>query len=312
MAEDKNKILNTLQGLGYYFSNIETSIETLDDNKVNIINEIDNGDKAKLKKISFIGNKIYKNSKLKNIIISEEYKFWKFISGRKYLNEEIIALDKRLLKNFYLNKGFYDVKINSSFAKLIKNDEFELIFNIDSNQKYFFGNLNLNLPDDYERENFSNIDKLFNKISGEPYSLNSVRDILEEIDLIILSDQFESINAVVKESFDFDKINLEFTIKESNKFIVEKINIFRDNITRENVIRNNIILAEGDIYNDILTKKSENNIKSLNIFKSVKANVKDGSEENSKIIEIEVEKKQLVKLWQVLSWYWRWNNFIWG
>ena len=58
-------------------------------------------------------------------------------SGRKYLKEDIISLDKRLLRNFYLNKGFYDVKINSSFAKLIENDEFELIFNINANKKFF-------------------------------------------------------------------------------------------------------------------------------------------------------------------------------
>ena len=291
LAEDKNKILSKLQSLGYYFSIIETSIETLDDNKVNISYDIDIGKKAKLKKISFIGNKIYKSSKLKNIIVSEEYKFWKFISGRKYLKEDIISLDKRLLKNFYLNKGFYDVKINSSFAKLIKNDEFELIFNIDANKKFFFGKLNLNLPNDYDRSNFSSIEKLFNKIEGEPYSLNSVRDILDEIDLIVLSDQFESINAVVNESFEADKINLEFTINETDKFIVEKINIYGNNITRENVIRNNLFLAEGDIYNEILTKKSENTIKSLNIFRTVKANVKDGNEQNTKVIEIEVEEK---------------------
>ena len=291
LLEDKNKIISKLQSLGYYFSNIETSIETLDDNKVNISYDIDIGKKAKLKKITFIGNKLYKSSKLKNIIVSEEYKFWKFISGRKYLKEDIISLDKRLLKNFYLNQGFYDVKINSSFAKLIKNDEFELIFNIDVNKKYFFGKLNLNLPNDYDISNFSNIEKLFNNIEGEPYSLNSVRDILDEIDTIVLSNQFESVNAIVNESFESDKINLEFTINESDKFIVEKINIFGNNITRENVIRNNLLLAEGDIYNEILTKKSENNIKSLNIFKNVKAKVKDGSEEKSKIIEIEVEEK---------------------
>ncbi len=291
LLEDKNKIISKLQSLGYFFSNIETSIETLDDNKVNISYDINIGKKAKLKKITFIGNKLYKSSKLKNIIVSEEYKFWKFISGRKYLKEDIISLDKRLLKNFYLNQGFYDVKINSSFAKLIKNDEFELIFNIDVDKKYFFGKLNLNLPNDYDISNFSNIEKLFNKIEGEPYSLNSVRDILDEIDTIVLSNQFESVNAIVNESFESDKINLEFTINESDKFIVEKINIFGNNITRENVIRNSLLLAEGDIYNEILTKKSENNIKSLNIFKNVKAKVKDGSEEKSKIIEIEVEEK---------------------
>ena len=72
------------------------------------------------------------------MIVSEEYKFWKIISGKKYLNEQIINLDKRLLKNFYLNEGFYNVEINTSFAKLINNDEeFELIFNINAKEKVF-------------------------------------------------------------------------------------------------------------------------------------------------------------------------------
>ena len=71
--------------------------------------------------------------------MSEEYKFWKFISGRKYLKEDIISLDKRLLKNFYLNRVSTMLKL-ILVAKLIKNDEFELIFNIDANKKFFFEN----------------------------------------------------------------------------------------------------------------------------------------------------------------------------
>ena len=60
-----------------------------------------------------------------------------------------------MLKNFYLNKGYFDVEINSSFAKLIESNEFELIFNIEANEKFFFDNLTLDLPTDFE-ENFSN------------------------------------------------------------------------------------------------------------------------------------------------------------
>ena len=67
---------------------------------------------------------------LKNIIISEEYKFWKFLSGKKYLNENLINYDKRLLNNFYKNKGFFNVVIESSFANYLGNDEFEIIYNI--------------------------------------------------------------------------------------------------------------------------------------------------------------------------------------
>ena len=71
---------------------------------------------SKDKKITFIGNKIFKDSKLKRIITSSEYKYWKFLSGRKFLNENLVNFDKRLLTNFYKNNGYYNVEINSSFA----------------------------------------------------------------------------------------------------------------------------------------------------------------------------------------------------
>ena len=291
LNDDVNQIKFTLKNLGYYFSKIDTFVEELEDNKVNINYKINIGEKAKIKKISFIGNKIFKDGRLQNVIISEEYKFWKIISGKKYLNESLIEFDKKLLKNFYLNKGFYDVQINSSFAKLTGENEFELIYNIDANQKKFFNELKLNLPDDYNVSNFAKIDNLFKKLKGEPYSLNAVDQVLDEIELIVLSEQFESTKATVSEEILSDKINLIFNIDEAKRFTVERINIFGNNVTRENVIRNNLSIDEGDYYNEILTKKSENNIKSLNIFRKVETKVVDGNDENSKIIEIQVEEK---------------------
>ena len=84
LAEDNKVILNTLRDLGYYFSKIETFAEEKKDNKIDIRYEISLGEKAKIKKISFVGNKIFKDRKLINIIISEEYKFWKIISGKNF------------------------------------------------------------------------------------------------------------------------------------------------------------------------------------------------------------------------------------
>ena len=291
LREDLKSIKSTLKDIGYYFSNVEVYLEELDDNKININYQIEIGDKAKIKKISFIGNKKFKDGKLKNIIVSEEYKFWKFISGKKYLNEALIQFDKRLLKNFYLNKGFYDVIINSSFAKLTGKNEFELIYNIDAKEKLYFDNLNLILPIDYDQENFSRINKLFEKLKGEPYSLNSVNNIIEEIEIIVLNEQFESSKASVNEKIVADKINLDFTLEETDRYVVERINIFGNNVTQESVIRNNLSIDEGDIFNELLTKKSENNIKALNLFKKVETNVVDGTDPSTKVIQIEVEEK---------------------
>ena len=291
LDEDINKISASLKTLGYYFANIETYLEELDDNKINLNYNINIGDKAKIKKINFIGNKIYKDGKLKNIIISEEYKFWKIISGKKYLNEAVIDFDKRLLKNFYLNNGYYDVEINSSFAKLTDNNEFELIYNIDANDKIFFNELKLTLPLDYNKDNFTRIDKLFSKLKGEAYSINSVEEIIEEIEIIVLDEQFESTKAKVKQEIISNQINLEFSIEELEKYTVERINIFGNNVTRESVIRNNLSIDEGDVFNELLTKKSENNIKSLNIFRDVETKITENENLKTKIIEITVEEK---------------------
>ena len=291
LKKDKDLITKNLKDLGYHFSKVDVFVENLNDNKVKIIYDIFLGDKAKIKKITFIGNKIFKDNELKRIIVSEEYKFWKFISGKKYLNTNLVEFDKRLLTNFYLNNGYYDVAINSSFAKLIDNENFELIFNIDAKNKLFFNDLKLEIPINFDKDNFKSLLTLFDKVKGEPYSLNTVNDILEEIDQISVDEQFESISAMVSENILSDKINLTFIIKEVEKFTIERINIFGNNVTRENVIRNQLEIDEGDFFNEILQKKSENNLKSLNFFRNVELESKNGNLPGTKIIDINIEEK---------------------
>ncbi len=291
LLEDKKKITNLLKNIGYYFATVDVYSEELKDNKINLQFSINLGNKAKIKRISFIGNKIFKDKRLKSLIASEEYKFWKIISGKKYLNENTILFDERLLKNFYLNKGFKDVQINSSFAKLINDNEFELIFNIQSNKKIFFNNLTLTVPNDFERQNFSELDELFSNIKGKPYSINTVSKIIDTIDKITVAEEYSSISAIVEEEIDQNNLNINFKINEIPTLIVERINIFGNNVTRENVIRNQLEIDEGDPFNEILHAKSVNNLKSLNFFRNVSADVIDGSEDNSKIINFNIEEK---------------------
>ena len=291
LSDDRSAIIAYLKNIGYYFAKVETFVEKSENKLVNIDHKIDIGNKSKIKKISFIGNIIYKSSKLRSLIVSEEYKFWKFISGRKYLNEQTIKFDEALIKNFYLNKGYYDVEVNTSFAKLINDEEFELIFNINPKNKVFFNNLSLTLPDDFSESNFNNLRKLFIEVKGEPYSISIVNKILEEIDKITLNEEYKSISASVSESIYDDKFDINFDVKETEKFFVERINIFGNNITRESVIRNQLEIDEGDPFNEILQKKSENNLKSLNFFKNISSEIIDGNESNSKIININVKEK---------------------
>ncbi|MDC1044097.1 outer membrane protein assembly factor BamA [Candidatus Pelagibacter ubique] len=291
VKKDENAILTYLKEQGFYFSKITSSYQDLGDNKIDLYYEIDLGNKAKISKISFVGDKIFKDSTLRSVILSEEYRFWKFISGKKYLNENLINYDKRLLNNFYKNKGFYNVVIESSFASYLGNDEFEILYNISSGKKYYFNEFNLNLPIDYEADNFNELNNIFRDLKGEKYSLNSIDKILKEIDKIVLNEQFEFLKSSVQEEIKDNLINLTFDIGESEKFYVEKINILGNNITREEVIRNNLLVDEGDAFNELLQAKTINNLKALNFFSKVDSEIIDATDLNRKIINIIVEEK---------------------
>ena len=291
LSEEKKIIKSKLKSAGYYFAKIDPLVETLDDNMVIIDYRIDLGEKSKIKKISFIGNKIYKDNKLRSILVSEEYKFWKFISGKKFLNEELIELDKRLLKNFYLNKGYYNVEINASFAKLINKNEFELIFNINAKEKIYFGDMKVILPSDFDEENYENLKKLLVDLKDKPYSLYSVDKILDAIDLVTTNEEFKSSKAYAQQNIVTDKLNIDFVVEKDKTFFIERINILGNNVTRENVIRNQLEIDEGDPYNEILAKKSENNLKNLNFFKNVKSIIVDGKNQNSKVINYKLTEK---------------------
>ena len=291
--DQKNTLINMIRNIGFYFAEIETKVEDNNNNSVNIIYNFDLGERAKISEIKFIGNKIFKNNKLRNIIISEESKPWKFITTNKYLNEGRIKLDVSLLENYFRNKGYYKVDVKSSSAKVIDKNNFILTFNIDSGKKYYFNDINLNVTDDYKEQNFSNFIKIFDNLKGKPYSLNSIRKIINEIDKTALQKEFVFINANYKEKIvNNDKINIQIFFEESQKFYVDRVNILGNFITEEKVIRNALIVDEGDPFNEILFNKSINELKSKQIFKSVTSDIEDSkSKSNSKIINITVEEK---------------------
>jgi outer membrane protein insertion porin family len=291
--KDLNLIKNIVKSSGYYFAEIKTkAIKNIEQNSIKLIYEIELGNKAKINEIQFIGDKKIKDRKLRNIITSEETRFWKFISNRIYLDRERINLDKRLLTSYYKNNGYYNVNIENSFVEFKNNGSFKLIFNINSGNKFTFNKLNITLPDDYDPKYFVKINSLLKKLENEKYSLNKINKILKEIDNIALLKQYEFIDAVVSENIiENNKLDITFSLVETEKFYVERINVLGNQHTLEEVIRNSFIVDEGDPYNEILFNKSINNLRAKNIFGIVDSKIKDGSSPNLKIIDINVTEK---------------------
>ncbi len=289
---DSDRINNILRASGFYLSSIKTLVSETDDNMVDLIFDINLGKKAFIGEIVFLGDKKFKSRKLRNVIVSEEDKFWKFISQKRFINKERIELDKRLLVSYYKNKGYFNVKIESETIEFDDKNNFRLVFKIDAGKKYFFNKFKVNYPENYDEKDFTKIDKRLNKYSKEQYSFKIVEKILDEIENIAVKEDYEFVDASINEQVvDNNLIDVIIDVIESDKFYVKQINILGNNVTIEDVVRNQFLIDEGDPLNNVLLNKSISSIRAMNIFKTVTAEVVDTNDEIEKDINISVEEK---------------------
>tara|TARA_B100000886_G_C20425428_1_gene493735 strand:- start:3673 stop:5862 length:2190 start_codon:yes stop_codon:yes gene_type:complete len=289
--QDIKKIENSLNSAGYYFNKVDVTLRTNNNETVDLIYNIDLGEKALIKNIIFTGDKYYKDKKLKNIIVSEESKFWKFISNKKYLNPNQIDLDLRLLEKFYLNKGFYNVQIKNSSA-IFNDNHFNLVYNIDAGNIYTIRETKLILPDDFDENDFKGVKDILKKLKNEKYSLIKLNQVVKQIDQISVSRLYDFIDASIEtQIIEDNKLDITFAVKESEKFYIKKINVLGNNITEERVIRDMLEVDEGDPFNKLLHAKSINNMKARGIFQNVKSEIIDTTDGNLKNIDITVEEK---------------------
>ncbi len=282
---------NILKSYGYYFVKLEAKVEDKKNNSVNLIYNFNLGEIAKINKINFIGQKIFKDSTLRNIIKSEESKFWKFITRNKFLDQNRIQLDVSRLSRFYKNRGYFNSTIKSTTAVITDNNQFELVFNINAGNKYYFDKIFYEDESNLPTENLKEFNNKFTKLKGKTYSKKEISNLIDEINDFTLVNDFVFLNAKFTEVIkDNNKIDIKINFDTLDKFFVKRINILGNYITDEKVIRNSLIVDEGDPYNEILFNKSIQNLKAKNIFKSVNFNTKDINDLN-KVIDLTVEEK---------------------
>ena len=288
---DVNKIKKFYSSLGFYFIKIDAEVEKLKGNRVNLIYKLNKGDKAKISKIYFLGDKKIREKKLRDIITSQEAKFWKFISRNVYLNQSRIELDKRLLKNYYRNNGYYEVEITSSNVEFAEGEGFILSYVINAGKRYKFKKIFADVSDALDKNAFISLEKDFNDVIGKYYSQRKLTSILQKIDKLSEQKELQFINHRVSETLDESGVEVKIDIFEGQKFTIERINIVGNTVTNDSVIRSEMIVDEGDPFSALLVNKSINRLKSRGIFGKVEEKILEGSSPGLKVLEISIEEK---------------------
>ncbi len=290
LANDIEIIKKLYSSAGYNFAKVETKVNQINNENFDLLIDIDRGKKTKISSIKFIGNKKIKDKKLRDIIASEEDKFWKFISTNTNFNQNLINLDIRLLKNFYKSIGFYDVAINSNSAEINNEENIDLIYSIDAGTRYTIDKITTNVDPVFNNELFFPLKRSYEKLIGKYYSPFAIKEILEDIDEIIEKNNLQFVEHNVEEQVLENTISIKFNIFEGKRELVERINITGNNVTNENVIRAELLLDEGDPFTSLNLNKSISKLKAKRIFRNVNSEVLEGSQSNLKLINISVEE----------------------
>jgi len=294
LKNDIENIKNHFKSQGYYFTTIDPEVIKVENNQINLILNIDKKNLSKIKNIYFIGNKFFSSSQLLDIISSSEDGWWKLFSASA-LNEQQIENDKYLLKEFYKSKGFYDVQIETSFANLDINKNFNLIYSINSGKKYKFGNIDFeqSIPIYKERDilEIKNISDKF--LKDQEYSSLVISKLNKQILYYLNSNKYNNFELNIRENKKQNEIiDVLIQLNPEQKILINKINITGNSITEEKVIRDNLYLNEGDNLNSSKLKKSIDNLKSKQYFSKVDYKLEDSTEKkNTKDLNIFVKEQ---------------------
>jgi len=292
LVKDIENIKKYLKSTGYHFAIIEPEVIKIQNNQINLILSIDKKNISRVNNIYFIGNKFFKSSDLIDVVSTSEYGWWKLLATN-YFSEERLEYDTQLLKDFYRSKGFYDISIESSFATQ-ENNNFNLIFSINSGKKYTFGALDLkDESKELSSDSLNNIKNIVTKeISRKDYSYLKILLIEKRIKDFFNSKKIPNLYVSTSErKVGNEKIDLVVNIYKLDNFFINKIILSGNTITKEATIRDRLKFSEGDLYNSNEINKSIDNLKAARFFSKVDLDTKEDKLNKLKDIEIKVKEQ---------------------
>ena len=290
---DVQRLIEIYRRNGRFDVTVNPKIIELPNNRVDLVFEIKEGGKTGIRKLIFVGNNSYSDTRLKDEIkTSETIPLIGFLQTQDIYDPDRIETDRDLLRRFYLKKGYADIRIVSAVAVYDPAQKgFTVTFTIDEGQRYRYGKVEIisHVP-------AVDANSLYGRLRAAPggvYNAEGTEKSVENLAIEVARRGYPF--AVVRPRGDRDvenaRINIAFVIDEGPRVYIERINIRGNTRTRDYVIRREFDIAEGDAYNRALIDRAERRLKNLNYFKIVKFSNEPGSASDRIVINVDVEEQ---------------------
>lgn len=297
LQQDVKHILDLYQKSGRFSAKVVPKVIQLEQNRVNLVFEVEEGARTEIAKVAFVGNNAFGDSKLQTVIQTKESVWYRFFSSNDTYDPDRLSFDQELLRRYYISKGYADFRVLSTTAELTQEkDSFVITFTIEEGNMYSFGNMSVeNKLSEVSSEELQNLIKT---PQGETFNSQLVDETVEEFtkDLGNFGYAFVEVEPQYKRDVEARTIGINYVIKEGPRVYIENINISGNVRTLDEVIRREFRLAEGDPYNTEKLKRSKERIENLGFFKTVNIAKKRASDEDKVDIEVEVEEQSTGEL----------------
>jgi outer membrane protein insertion porin family len=294
---DVQRILNLYRRSGRFGATVDPKIIKLDQNRVNLVFEIKEGNRTDVRKISFVGNKSFSDSELRGVILTTETAWYRFLVTTDTYDPDRLQVDRDRLRDFYLTNGYIDFKVVSAVAELSpEQDAFYITFSLDEGERYKVGKVDV-------KTSLKDLDPriLRSLVQVKEGAWYDQRDV--DKTTAALNDALGSLGYAfvdVQNRLDRDPkkktVNITFSINEGPKVYVERIDIKGNARTLDSVIRREFRLVEGDAFNSSKLQRTKQRLTNLGFFSNVDVKTLPGTTPDKTVIEVNVEEQSTGEL----------------
>lgn len=287
VQEDVGKIIELYRLSGRISATVTPKLVQLDQNRVDVIFEIDEGPETGLQAITFLGNRAFSDSDLREVMVTKQSQWWRLFSSNDNYDPNRLDYDQQQLRKFYTNRGYYDFRIISAVAELKPDDSaFGLTMTVDEGDRYNFGEIKVVTQN--SRLNADFLEMLIPIKSGQLYESDKIESSVDALTFAAGSAgyAFVDIKPSYKANPETDTIDVTFNVSEGQRVYIDRINVVGNTRTLDSVIRRELMVTEGDAFNRALLERSRNNLRALGFFKDVTVDETRGSAPDRSIVNV--------------------------
>ncbi|KQM41600.1 outer membrane protein assembly factor BamA [Sphingomonas sp. Leaf10] len=295
---DVARIIELYRRQGRFAANVEPKMVMLDQNRVDVIFEIQEGAKSKVRQINILGNEVFSDSQLRGEMATKESRPWRIFSSNTSYDQDRLAYDQQKLRQFYLTEGYADFRVISAVAELTPDKEdFIITYVVEEGPRYKFDDVKV----ESAIRDFDNaaLTKTLPMKKGDWYNAKQVEDTIDQLSEYagLFGYAFTDVRPDYVPDREKHTMSITFVLNEANRTYVEKINITGNTQTQDRVIRREFRVAEGDAFNAFLIKRSQDRINSLGYFQDkFEIERTEGSSPDRIVLGANVEEKSTGEL----------------